>query len=87
MYKVNRAIAARGLRHRSDQWRYARRDAEGASSAITFCSVVSFAEHLTVLNVSTPAFAPSSHMISLHLGSGPNLLLVRIVSNRTMWAV
>ena len=52
-------------------------------SSISFCSVMSFAEHLTVTNISSPTFTPCCHMVGIHVFQVPDLGMICIVTNST----
>ena len=59
----------------------------GLKSFVAFCSVVCFAQHLTISNYSCSTFAPRRYMVSIHFGIFPYLIFICIVSYRTQWTI
>lgn len=54
---------------------------------ISFCSVMRFAQHFTILNVGRSAFAPSCNVVCVHFGKFPNFGFVGIMTDCTMGTI
>jgi hypothetical protein len=51
--------------------------------SISFCSIMSFTKHFTILYVSCTAFTPCSNVVGIHFSKFPNFCLVGIVTDCT----
>ena len=49
--------------------------------SVSFCPIMSFAQHLAVTDIGCTAFAPGRYVVGIHVLQVPNLGMVGIVAN------